>query len=94
LSKNAEVKWGTETEEECRQLFSNHHEINHLNFKCALSGFVIDPTRAFLEVSPDGIIICDCCGKGVLECPYKHGDIPVEEAAKKIKTSVWFSLYS
>lgn len=87
LSKNAAVKWGTETEEECRQVFSNHQKINHLNFKCALSGFVIDPTHPFLGVSPDGIIICDCCGKGVLEikCPYKHRDIPVEEAAKKDK---------
>ncbi|XP_048734036.1 uncharacterized protein LOC125650107 isoform X2 [Ostrea edulis] len=85
LSKNTAVKWGIDTEEECRQAFASHQKGNHLNFKCQLSGFVIDPTHPFLGVSPDGMISCDCCGKGVLEikCPYKHRDISVEEAAQK-----------
>lgn len=71
LSKNAAVKLGTETEEECRQAFTTDQAKNHLNFKCQLSGFVFDPDHPFLGVSPDGTISCDYCGKGVLEikCP-------------------------
>ena len=33
---------------------------------------VVHPCYPHLGASPDGIVICDCCGKGVLEikCPY------------------------
>lgn len=45
------------------------------------------PDHPCLGVSPDGIISCDCCGKGVLKikCPYKHRNISVQEAAKSDK---------
>lgn len=84
FSKNAAVKKVTETEEECRQAFTTHQAKHHLNFMRQLSGFVIDPYHPFSEVSPDGIISCDCCRKVVSEikCPYTHRNISVEEAAK------------
>lgn len=84
FSKNAAVKKGTETEEECRQAFTTHQAKHYLNFKRQLSGFVIDPYHPFSEVSPDGIISCDCCRKVVSEikCPYTHRNISVEGAAK------------
>ena len=36
------------------------------------SGLVVSTERPFLGASPDGIIQCSCCGKGVLEikCPF------------------------
>lgn len=84
FSKNAAVKKVTETEEECRQAFTTHQAKHHLNFMRQLSGFVIDPYHPFSEVSPDGIISCDCCRKVVSEikCPITHRNISVEEAAK------------
>ncbi|XP_036002672.1 uncharacterized protein LOC118565784 [Fundulus heteroclitus] len=83
LSKSAAVKWGTETEDECRQAYSLHQKAGHINFTCRLSGFVIDPNHPFLGASPDGAVNCDCCGNGTLEikCPFKHRDVAVEEAA-------------
>jgi len=38
------------------------------------SGLVINPQWPYIGASPDGIVECDCCGKGVLEikCPYSH----------------------
>ena len=43
---------------------------------------VINPQWPFIAVSPDGIIDCFCCGKGVLEikCPYSHQNDTVESA--------------
>jgi len=38
------------------------------------SGLVISPHWPFIGASPDGIVECNCCGRGVLEikCPYSH----------------------
>jgi hypothetical protein len=35
-----------------------------------------------MGVTPDGIISCDCCGKGALDikCPFKHRDKTVQQA--------------
>lgn len=73
------MKRETEREEECKQAFTTHQAKNHLNFKCYLSGFDINPDHPFLGFSRNGIISCDCCGKGVLEfkCHYKHRNISV-----------------
>jgi hypothetical protein len=43
----------------------NTHQ--HINFKIELSGFAINSQHPFLGATPDGIISCDCCGKGALE---------------------------
>ena len=54
---------------------------HHKNFKISPSGLVINPLYPHLGASPDGIICCDCCGKGVLEikCPYNaHKGSPQE----------------
>ena len=36
------------------------------------TGLFIDCERPYLGASPDGIVICKCCGKGVVEvkCPF------------------------
>jgi len=38
------------------------------------SVLVINPQWPFIGACPDGIVECNCCGKGVLEikCPYSH----------------------
>jgi len=36
-----------------------------------------------MAVSPDGMIDCSCCGKGVFEikCPFSHQNATIESAA-------------
>lgn len=74
LSKKEAVKWGIQHEDECRQAYSSHQTHQHTNFEIELSGFAINSQHPFLGATPDGIISCDCCGKGALEikCPFKH----------------------
>ena len=44
--------------------------------------FFIDPSKPYLGASPDSIVNCKCCGKGVLEvkCPYCIKDGLPEES--------------
>ena len=39
-------------------------------------GLVVDPKYPFLGASPDRMVCCSCCGKGLLEikCPFKYRD--------------------
>ena len=48
----------------------------HENFKISNAGLFIDNTYPFLGASPDSMVECSCCGKGLLEikCPYCHKD--------------------
>jgi len=48
----------------------------------------IDPQWSYVGASPDGIISCTCCGKGVVEfkCSYSHRDETIMNAAIKDKT--------
>ena len=47
---------------------------NHDGFHISESGLHIKKGLSFLGASPDGLIQCECHGKGVLEvkCPYKY----------------------
>lgn len=44
----------------------------HVNFKLETVGLMINNLYPHIGASPDGIVSCDCCGKGTLEvkCPY------------------------
>ena len=46
--------------------------IHHQGFTVAESGLFVHPDMPFIGASPDRIISCDCCGKGILEvkCPF------------------------
>ncbi|XP_033729776.1 uncharacterized protein LOC117318968 [Pecten maximus] len=83
LSKKDSVRWGIENEDECRLLYTKHSAHQHIEFHCEESGFNINPKHPFLGASPDGIINCQCCGKGTLEikCPFKHRNSTVQTAA-------------
>ena len=47
-----------------------------------LSGLRIHPSFPHLGASPDGIVQCTCCGKGVLEikCPYNARECTISDA--------------
>ena len=61
------LRWGREHEDIARQQYVTSTKDQHCNFSVRMSGLVIKPGLPYLGVSPDGIISCDCCGKGVLE---------------------------
>ena len=49
-------------------------QLQHESFECSPAGFTVNPSFPNLEASPDGAVMCECCGAGLLEvkCPYKH----------------------
>ena len=56
----------------------------HDDFTMSSSGFVLNPEWPHLGASPDGIVNCSCCGRGVLEvkCPYTHRYNSVQDIAR------------
>lgn len=70
------VKRGIDNESKAKVSSSNLLKSQHTNFAVTLLGRVVRSDYAHFGASPDGIINCDCWGKGVLEikCPYKYRD--------------------
>ncbi|KAJ8290530.1 hypothetical protein GJAV_G00014080, partial [Gymnothorax javanicus] len=68
------VVWGREKEEIARECYVKEVNKSHENVQVSRCGFVIRPDEPHLGTSPDGKVVCDCCGEGVLEikCPYKY----------------------
>ncbi len=54
---------------------------SHTAFSITNSGFVINPEWPFIGATPDGVVSCACCGKGVMEikCPYCHKGQNIED---------------
>ena len=54
-----------------------------MNLHVELSGLRTHPSFSHLEASPDGIVQCTCCGKGVLEiqCPYNAKKYIISDTA-------------
>ena len=78
------MKWGREKEDRGRQDYVTFNEAKHEMFVVHQCGLVIDPKFPFLGASPDGMVCCSCCGKGVLEikCPFKYRDYsPTDDQA-------------
>ena len=52
-------------------------EGHHANLECCSAGLHVNPKFPHLDTSPDGIVSCDCCGKGLIEikCPYTFIDM-------------------
>ena len=61
---------------DAQEMYSKTLAKHHGNFKVARSGLVVDPAYPFFGASPDGVVSCDCCGKGMLEikCPFTCKD--------------------
>ena len=60
----------------------------HKDLVVSQCGLYIDESRPYIAATPDGLIWCSCCGKGVLEikCPYSYRDVPVEKMASEAST--------
>nr|XP_050033073.1 uncharacterized protein LOC126529597 isoform X1 [Dermacentor andersoni]XP_054925238.1 uncharacterized protein LOC126529597 isoform X1 [Dermacentor andersoni] len=71
-----QTAWGKEHEGKARDAYKAMSQDIHMNFVCKDSGLQISTELPFLAASPDGIISCTCCKKGVLEikCPFNGRD--------------------
>ena len=80
-----QTEWGCKHEKKARDIYCKVTSSLHENFQILDSGLVINPQWAFIGASPDGVIQCTCCGRGVLEikCPYCHRDSSVIAAARE-----------
>ena len=77
--------WGCEHEEIARQHYIESAEFDHIELEVSLSGLIIHTSYPHMGASPDGIVNCVCCGKGVLEikCPYSCVDRSFLEASSE-----------
>ena len=84
------TSWGIKQEDAARELYFKHTAPNHDCFVVSNSGLVINPQWPFIGAFPDGIVECNCCGKGVLEikCPYSHRGEDILSAALSDKHAV------
>ncbi|XP_077561085.1 uncharacterized protein LOC144175895 [Haemaphysalis longicornis] len=66
------TEWVHSKEDVARRQFVSTVSSSHINFECTASGLHICSEYPFLAASFDGVITCECCGKGALEikCPY------------------------
>ena len=82
LFRSAATVWGCEHEKVALQLYKTKAGTQHSDFVVSVSGLVIDTAYPHLGSSPDGIVHCSCCGKGVIEikCPYSCRDKTLLEA--------------
>lgn len=74
---SASTDWGRRKEDVARRAYVAKVSEKHISFECEAAGVHISTEYPFIAASPDGLISCRCCGKGLLEikCPYSAGSI-------------------
>ena len=76
------LQYGHEMEEEARQHYLEEMKrLGHKDVKVEPCGLFVMQNKSFISASPDAVVSCSCCGKGVLEikCPYSIANqIPSE----------------
>ena len=82
-----QTEWGQKHERFAREEYLKAVKRIHQNLQLTENGLFINPKWPFIGASPDGIIECDCCGKGTVEikCPYSHRAESIEKAAMSDK---------
>ncbi|KAK6171766.1 hypothetical protein SNE40_018199 [Patella caerulea] len=65
------LKYGREMEPHAKLEYKSMYSDSHKNASYAECGLFLDICRPYLSASPDLLVECDCCGKGLLEvkCP-------------------------
>ena len=69
-------RWGCNHEQEAKDCYLAKASQSHQNLSITEAGLFVDYQNPYLGASPDGLVECCCCGKGVLEvkCPFCHKD--------------------
>ena len=75
-------RWGCQHEDEAVKCYTDTAQKHHDGLEVLKAGFFIDVDKPYIGASPDRILDCQCCGRGVLEvkCPFCHRtELPDEE---------------
>lgn len=75
-------RWGCQHKDEAVKCYIDTAQKHHDGLEVSKAGFFIDVERPYIGASPDRILDCKCCGRGVLEvkCPFCHkAELPEEE---------------
>lgn len=74
--------WGKSHEDEAYNDFEKYAKEKHYNFCLSKSGLWINKNYPYIGATPDGILECICCGKGILEikCPYNARESTLKES--------------
>lgn len=77
------TQWGCQHEATALDKYKSLHSYSHQNFALKSSGLVLNPDWPHLGASPDGVVECSCCGRGVVEikCPFCNNAEDVENIA-------------
>ena len=73
------------------QAYKDYASKHHDNHSVTLAGLFVDSEHPYIGASPDGMVNCACCGKGVLEvkCPFCFKEnIPDEEEQNFCMTKI------
>lgn len=75
--KTPPITWGLENERHAFRAYEASEAGKHDAFKCTKSGLHISTQHPFVGATPDGLVCCTCCGKGVLElkCPFSMREV-------------------
>ena len=79
------VKWGRDHEKDAREDFVRITSPKHNNFCLKTCGLFVHKDFPYIAASPDGITLCECCEKSVVEfkCPFKIKGKSVIDAFKE-----------
>ena len=72
-AKSASLDYGRTHEPIARQAYTARYKKTHKKCKVKQCGLFIDKHYPFMGASPDALVECKCCGKGLLEikCSYQ-----------------------
>lgn len=77
-------RWGCSHEKQAIETYESEVSNHHTKFSIEAAGLFISMERPYVGASPDGIISCECCGRGTLEvkCPFCYKEnFPEEDTA-------------
>ena len=66
------TRWGCKHEDTARKEYISRQKAKHYNLEVKESGLFLSCKYPHIGASPDGLVTCKCCGKGLLEvkCPF------------------------
>ena len=83
-------RWGCEHEKSAIEAYTNIASEKHEGLTVSPAGLFVDCEHSYIGASPDGVVQCGCCGKGLVEikCPFCVKDgLPEEEEASTLPSS-------
>ena len=75
------TSWGCQHEKHTHEFYSEQMRRGHCGFAVHECCLFLNPKWPYLGASPDGIVTCRCCSKGVVEikCPFCHHNDAIVE---------------